>query len=552
MIRRVILRRFKRFAEQIFELEGHVVLAGPNNMGKTTVLQAIAAWNLALNRWKQLNNYHRRGGSYELAPIARQAFMAVPVRNFEWLWNQRQYQRNIEIEVQSVAGWNVTMEFRPDSTEQIYVHPQARAKPEEVRQADLRAVYVPPMSGLSIEEPVYQRPKLEQLLGQARPGEIIRNLLLEAHHSSEWDTLTDSIRRLFGYELMPPDGSGADIVAEYRSDPTSRSFDICSAGSGFQQVLMLLTFLHTRPGAVLLLDEPDAHLHVMLQDAIYGELRSVAARRNSQLIIATHSEVIINTVAPSELCMLHAKPRRLVDTAERARLAGSLAILTQTDVMLALDARGILYLEGHTDLDCLREWARVLNHPVYPWLSTQPFWKPIDGSDVNRARAHYEAVQLIRVDLPGLILLDGDAHPAVPPTDITGTGLQRIKWRRYETENYLVHPPAIDRFIEHRLGGPAMSFQAKADADAAFEKLFGSKEIAQAFAANPFNPPAIVEKYLQTTKARAEIIPAILAAAGIHGLQYTHFHEIAAVMKPEEIHPEVKEKLDAVQKAFGL
>ena len=97
-----------------------------------------------------------------------------------------------------------------------------------------------------------------------------------------------------------------------------------------------------------------------------------------------------------------------------------------------------------------------------------------------------------------------------------------------------------------------MSFQAKADADAAFEKLFGSKEIAQAFAANPFNPPAIVEKYLQTTKARAEIIPAILAAAGIHGLQYTHFHEIAAVMKPEEIHPEVQEKLDAIQKAFVL
>ena len=36
---------------------------------------------------------------------------------------------------------------------------------------------------------------------------------------------------------------------------------------------MLLTMLNTRPGAVLLLDEPDAHLHVILQDAIYGELR---------------------------------------------------------------------------------------------------------------------------------------------------------------------------------------------------------------------------------------------------------------------------------------
>ena len=74
--------------------------------------------------------------------------------------------------------------------------------------------------------------------------------------------------------------------------------------AGFQQVLMLLTFLHTRPGAVLLLDEPDAHLHMILQDAIYAELRTVAIRQHSQLVIATHSEVIINAVEPRELCAM--------------------------------------------------------------------------------------------------------------------------------------------------------------------------------------------------------------------------------------------------------
>ena len=42
MIRKVILRRFKRFQEETFPLPGHIVFAGPNNTGKTTVLQAIA------------------------------------------------------------------------------------------------------------------------------------------------------------------------------------------------------------------------------------------------------------------------------------------------------------------------------------------------------------------------------------------------------------------------------------------------------------------------------------------------------------------------------
>ena len=63
MIRAVTIRRFKRFEEVTFELTGrHVVLAGPNNMGKTTILQAIAAWSLAFQRWKELNDFQRHGG----------------------------------------------------------------------------------------------------------------------------------------------------------------------------------------------------------------------------------------------------------------------------------------------------------------------------------------------------------------------------------------------------------------------------------------------------------------------------------------------------------
>jgi len=36
------------------------------------------------------------------------------------------------------------------------------------------------------------------------------------------------------------------------------------------------------------------------------------------------------------------------------------------------------------------------------------------------------------------------------------------------------------------------------------------------------------------------------------GFPYTRYHEIAAVMKPEEIHPEVREKLDKIMEAFRL
>ena len=59
MINQRDIRRFKRFQEVTFDIPGHVVLAGPNNTGKTTLLQAIASWSLALDRWKQLNDFNR-------------------------------------------------------------------------------------------------------------------------------------------------------------------------------------------------------------------------------------------------------------------------------------------------------------------------------------------------------------------------------------------------------------------------------------------------------------------------------------------------------------
>lgn len=547
MITKVVIRRFKRFKEVTFDIPGHIVLAGPNNTGKTTLLQAIASWSLALDRWKQLNDFNPRQ-VYIKAPIARQAFSSVPLRSFDLLWNRRLYAGNVEIEISETGGRNIAMEFISDSTEQIYVRPKSTVDPEALRTASLSAVYVPPMSGLGTEEPLYQSPKIAQLLGQAKPGEVIRNLLVQAKHSeTAWRALTDSIKRLFGYELIPPDETGADILAQYRHAPGEKELDIASAGSGFQQVLMLLTFLHTRPASVLLIDEPDAHLHVILQDSIYSELRSVAMEQHSQLIVATHSEVIIDSVEPRELFAMLDGPRPIADNKERATLMRSLFILSNVDIVMAQDAPGILYVEGHTDIAVLREWSRILNHKAYDLLTKALFWKPTVwesrlGACGVQAREHYDALQLVKPGIPGLRLLDGDDRMEVTETPITGAGLQRIRWKRYEIESYLVHPAALRRFVENQVGKDAAA-PYLADLDKYFQVNFPPP-----FIENPLSDPA----FLISTKARADLIPPALEAAGLFNIPYTKYNEIAAVMLPEEIHPEILEKLDAICKAFNI
>lgn len=547
MIERVTIRKFKKFNEITFRLPGHIVLAGPNNAGKSTVLQAIAAWNLALTRWKQLNDFKRHFGNYTRAPITRQTFSAVPLRTFELLWNNRRYSGPIEIEVQGRRGWTITMEFIPDSTEQIYVRPKPDADPGTVRQADIKAAFVPPMTGLTTDEPVYQRPKVDELLGQSKPGDILRNLLVEAHKTTTWNVLQESISKLFGCELLPPDSLGPHIISEFRSHPRGPRLDIASAGSGFQQVLMLLTFLHIRPGSVLLLDEPDAHLHVILQDAIFSELKAVSVRQQSQLIIATHSEVIINSVEPTELCVIFDQPRMLASTQERNILIKSLGILSNDDIMKALEAPGILYLEDYTDLQILREWAQILKHPSYDLLTRRLFWKKVvsqarPGGDGIKARKHFEALQLVRSNLPGLELVDSDGHSNAQQTPITGQGFQRIRWKRYEVESYLLHPTALARYVEKKVGSENAVLHLS-DLQKHFEQ-----DYPPAFLQNPFGDYS----YLTGTKARTELLPSALSAAGLPGIPYTNYYEIAVIMLPEEIHPEVTEKLEAIMKAFGL
>ena len=230
----------------------------------------------------------------------------MPLRSFDLLWLDRRYRGTIEIELRHDAGWSVTMEFIADTTEQIYVRPGRDAPPDTLREVELDAVLVPPMTGVGLEEPLLLPPTIEHTLGLGRAGAVLRNVLAyTCLNEPAWDALQAAISKLFGYRLLRLDTDGAHILADYVHEGREVRLDIASAGRGFQQVL-LLALLNTHPGAVVLLDQPDAHLHPTLQDAIYRELRSAATRHGSQLIAATHSEVLINAANPSELIAMPA------------------------------------------------------------------------------------------------------------------------------------------------------------------------------------------------------------------------------------------------------
>ncbi|MBU0508185.1 AAA family ATPase [bacterium] len=572
MISRIRVKYFKRFEEQEFDLKDSIVLAGPNNAGKSTLLQAVAVWNLAMSKWRQVHpEGTKKGEGREKQrpgiPITRKDFTAIPLREMNLLWYNRStayskgesktakqgFPKLMQItlegkDYQTNNDWDLTFNFRYSSTEQVYATPSSTGSDLVPGAATrIQVVHVPPFSGIGSDETGYDRDYQNLLIGQGKPGDILRNLLLDVYKNSpndEWKQLTAVFRDLFDYTLLPPKYENRPyIVSEYLPGiPLKKGFgglptlDISVAGSGLHQVLLLLGFFFARPASVLLLDEPDAHLHVILQKTIYDRLRSLASQRQCQLLIATHSEVLIEGTDPTKIISFFGEPHVLLNEGDRDRIREALRRLTSLDILLAEQAQFVLYVEGQSDLDILKSLAKVLNHEAYPLLmSERLFWHSNQGRHPQEARGHLFALRAKVDGIKGLLLLDGD-NRNLPDQEIAADGcLSIVRWKRYEIENYLLHPNALERFITGTQ-----------------QDLFAQGRIAKAkqFLRDTFPPDAIQHPhgdnpYLVSVPASKEILPALFKAVEM-AVTKSEYYKIAEQMKPEEIHPEVTDILNKI------
>ncbi|MFQ5352465.1 MAG: AAA family ATPase [Candidatus Binatia bacterium] len=604
------LRYLKRFEDEKFDLSDTIVLAGPNNSGKSTLLQALAVWNLAIQRWRVEKGVGPTGAkspgpgnagvtnerSDLIAPpnresdsasadepgrepprtrpkkpksrpgvrISRKDFTAIPLRGLDLLWHNRHllYRKGeggpktkpgthklLRIDVQGEHGaqdWQLPFELRYENPETLYAIPAVPdpyAAVAEVAKA-VQVVHVPPFSGIGAEETRYDRPYQDLLIGQGKPGDILRNLLLDVYGKEspdDWQALCNNIRELFGYTLFAPSYEGRPyILCEYapgdKPRPGQRGklrLDIACAGSGFHQVLMLLGFFYARPASVLLLDEPDAHQHVLLQGQMYDRLKQIARERKCQLIIATHSEVLLEATAVTHVMSFYGPPHLLEKPAERDRIREALKRLTALDLLLVEKESGILYTEGRSDLQLLREWARVLKHPVLKFLE-KPIWHNNVGRHPKEAKAHHFALRALRPHVRGILLLDGDDRN-LPDRELLAEGLEIVRWTRYEIANYLVVPDVLCRFVTET------GLELYASAAARQGREFLKSELPPAVLRDPLGS----HDYLNATAASKELLPQFFRAADMD-VPKTDYYQIAAIMQPDEINDEVKQQLDQI------
>jgi hypothetical protein len=468
VITQLVLRNFKLISEQTYEFEHFDLLVGRNNSGKSTVLQALAIWQFCLDEFRRAK--HREPKSIQ---IVLPNFTVLPVPKFNLLWNEcterhypilngtkKQERILIEIKVTWTAhngkSYTLAVNLRYASPQTLYAIPADGWKTfKALEQKNLLPiiVYVPPFSGLEDSEEWRDDAPLRKQVGKAQPGSVLRNLLLRVweNNQQDWQEIQRVIKDWFSVVLKPPQyekGVDTQIICEYKQG--KKHYDIIAAGSGFHQTLTLLAFLYGYQPTSILLDEPDAHLHVNLQRVVLEYFKFFHAKsqqKNVQFLIATHAEEFIKGVEVSQITSLLSFTPQKVQTTPAILTA--MADVSNLEVSQLLDSPMMLYVEGEDDERLLRCWAKILNteesiHKVcFHIMGGGPKKQMKDNAD-----RHFKGVKQIIPQVKRLVLFDYDYDEAFHPPPNNPV---LSEWQRKNIDNYLLVPDAWIRAAKQKM-----------------------------------------------------------------------------------------------------
>jgi hypothetical protein len=474
MITRLTLRNFKSVGEQVYDFSQFDLLVGRNNSGKSTVLQALAIWQFCVDEFHR----SKRSGSKGIQVVLPN-FTALPVPEFNLLWKDRTdrhwpekdgHKRQEYILIEIIVDWRVCegqeysfgIQLRYHSAQTIYAIPKegwAQFREIEEKKVLPRIAYVPPFSGLEPAEERRDEAPIRKQIGKAQPGSVLRNLLLWVCPSSSkdengrsikgyqpptaWTELANVINRWFSVKLLEPcyeQGVSTQIIVEYRQG--SKNYDIISGGSGFHQVLTLLAFLYGYKPTTILLDEPDAHLHVNLQREILDFFKKKSVDMGIQFLIATHAEEFARGVDASQIVSLLSQvPKRIQSTPEVLR---AMAEVNNEEVTRLTSSPFLLYVEGEDDERILRAWADQCGAQTA--MDKICFKFMAGGSKTlmkKHADEHFAAMKQIIPNVTRLILFDYDDSDSAfhPPAD----NMILNEWKRKNIENYMLVSDAWKR-----------------------------------------------------------------------------------------------------------
>lgn len=300
MINKITLKDFKNVSNFDAILSPINILIGANNSGKSSVLQGI--------HFSIMAEVIRR--KYQKLNIAEDLLLYLPSSNFLYLRHNQPYTVSSgfvsSLYLEDDSGENFFIEIskgRNDKNISVSTNGNSAFRQTVTTFSPLYSIYVPGISGIPIKEKYVTKAELRSAVARGDANMYIRNILYCLSEENKLASLNSKIHKLFPditvnvpYNPNEDLYVSADIVIK-TSVGHSEHVPLEQCGTGMLQIIQILAYTLYFSPHLLLLDEPDEHLHPSNQMILAELLQDMVENQNMQIILCTHSRHLLSALS---------------------------------------------------------------------------------------------------------------------------------------------------------------------------------------------------------------------------------------------------------------
>lgn len=258
--------------------------------------------------------------------------------------------------------------------------------------------------------------------------------------------LQETVSNLLGVQIDAFEGSGR-LHSEGAAEMDVDNFIVEANGSGIREALRLILDVEFQHPEILLVEEPEIHLHPALETTIMRYLKSISS--DCQVFITTHSTNFLDTSDMRNVYLV-SKPEsttnvQLLDLQEaEAQIPKELGLRLSSLFMFDR----LLFVEGPSDEAAVREWSSTLGISL-----SQANLGFIHMGGVHNF-GHFASEEVLSLlskrQVKMWFLVDRDERDEAEVEKLQkllGENAELMVLTKRELENYMLAPRALVEFI---------------------------------------------------------------------------------------------------------
>lgn len=398
-ISKIKLDNFKSFRNiEIDCNENFNVIVGENNIGKSTIFEALILWKYAYNTLIQAKNskkFYKASTNYYI-PFSELSQIRL-VNDDEIFHDPNLGSTSITLTITDGGkNFSLKIKFEKPGIKNSYLRIfnndgfdefQQFAFHLESKECSLKnAIFIyqtRPISTIFKNEPFYNNAQIDKKISIGKSHDVLRNKILKTENTQakkvaeKFEKLEGRINRVLksNYQIRFKNNNRSDeeYVRITAQCTTHRELEISMMGSGFLQVVEIFStieYMENSKGGIclILIDEPDSHIHSDLQSHLIDELKS---HDESQVFIISHNDRLINKVDEGELFYLNRTVKSQgflsalsIDNFSTVK-EGLASVLSEIEKS---NNKPIVLTEGKTDQKILEvAWSKLYSNTELPY-----------------------------------------------------------------------------------------------------------------------------------------------------------------------------------------